>query len=424
MENNENSIVIKEMKTFISALPDTEKELKILLNNIKIFNNSDESIKFKIVGNKYVKSMLDDFELNNEFNNFNHSENENKQVFTTILDTDSFTSENVDFFVNIIWKQVEDSNYLETNLKKDFDKAYELSDEDLLDAGVSFYISFREASLFDKIDLNEIKKAKLLKKDMDSKVFTLKYEDLDEFEQISKRDINGFSRIPQKNKKSSNVFVKFDSKIGVDDLISYVKNIEVYDHVVSLLADNDFENFLNEFEELIQGDYSIYEDIFKYLMEINKEFEHLDNTFWEENQVIINYPAYSSKDREKAIELLSNFSKDLNELSNKYEQDMDKNHQLRLKSIKLVSSFSKIEDNNFEEIENKFIQGKLYFEEMSEIIEANLHMFIDIIDVEPVFEDDISIKPVETLINEFKRILNNLKSIKIKMNDLENILRY
>ena len=32
MENNENNNELREIKTFISALPDTEKELRVLLN--------------------------------------------------------------------------------------------------------------------------------------------------------------------------------------------------------------------------------------------------------------------------------------------------------------------------------------------------------------------------------------------------------
>jgi len=345
-------------------------------------------------------------------NTYNSAENNDKNESTVVLDTGSFTGENIDFFINIIWKQVEDPNYPETDLKKDFDKVYNLLDEDLLDTGAIFYISSEEFSLFNNVDSNEIKKVDILKEDMDSKVFAYDYGSLEEFEQVSKEDIDEFSEDSQGSEKYSSDFVEnIYSKID-DDFLSSL-SIGDYNYITSLMDDN-FGNFLKEIEEKINGKYGFYEDIFKYVENLGEILYQLDDAFEEQNKLMLEDPfSFFEDDNKKVSELISNFSKDFDKFSNEYERDRDENREFRSKAMGLLSFI--MDDGD---VLNLIVDSKKYFEKASKIIEASMLMYIETVKIMPVSNDNYG-KSVKRQIKEYKRALKNLKSIKTEIKDLE-----
>ena len=421
MRDNEND-KIEEIKTYISSLSDTEEELKILLNDIINFNSDEENLKFNIVGNKYVKSILNDMELNNKSNTPDFFEDKANNEPTLVLDTDSFTKENIDYFISIVWKQVEDSDYPETNLKKDFDKAFKLIEEESFTVGANCYISFREASLHDKTDVDELKKAKLLKKDMVSKVFAYEYDSLDEFEQISQNNIKGFSDNLMFDKEALNEFIKvINPEAKEKDMLSIFKSIKSYDNIIALFMEDGFEEFIMEFEEKIRGDYNPFEDIFIYVEKTYDELINLNNAIEEEHKLRMDNPEYIFESN-SCNDLIFNSTKTLNNLSNEYERGKKEHSEFRSKAFALLLFYTKLSDYGEEDLLKIIVQSNNHFEEIAEFIENHLGMFIDFTDSFPVDDDENYGKIVKILLKEYNRILNNLKSIKTEMNNLNKSL--
>ena len=417
MEKDDNNHEIEEVKTFISALPDTEEELKILLNHMITFNNRDEGLKFNIVGNTYVKSLLNNFEKNIELNIKNSFKNKDKTEFNIVLDTDSFTSENIDFFINIIWKQVEDLNYPETNLEKDFEKVCNAIDMKLLDVGAFFYITYRETSLFDNVDLNQINKSKILKKNIDTQFSAFKYHSLDEFNQISLININGFCENLQKNEEFLNAFLNilFQDIEGKESLIKKAKN---KDDFLSLILKDGFEEFLNEFENKLQGDFGLFDDVFNYVNKTAKELLILNDAVGEENKLLLDNPDFLLDKNEKVPKLYYKYTKILYKISSEYEQNKDENRDFRTKAINTLLSFSEIGYYEYDDILESIIELKKLFEEPSHFIETYIGMFIKTIEDFPVSDDNYG-RSVNKILKEYRRILNNLKYINSEMENLE-----
>ncbi|MCL2115816.1 MAG: hypothetical protein FWH29_06310 [Methanobrevibacter sp.] len=411
MENHED-YDREKVKTFISALPDTEEELKILLNHINIFNKSKQISRLNIVGNKYVMSTLKKLELENKLNIEDMVDN--KDQLTTALDTGLFTNDNVDFFINLIWTQIEDSNYPETNLKEDFDRACKLEDEDLYGCEVSFYASHRKISLFDNLDINELKKAEVLKKNMDEEYVISEYVSLDEFKSRSQEDINRFNDCEEVEDFFNNI-TKFLNH--PKNNISYKEDTENSNSFFSLLDDKSVK-FLDKLEERSQKEYSLFYDIFQYLGNTFIELDSLNVAFEEENRLMFDDFEYHFDNPDRVPKLLNSFSKIFNKFSTEYEQDRDKNREFRSKSLGVSSSFYKNNNQDFKELLNFFMESKTFFERLSGIIENYIVMYIETVNIFPVSEDDDYGKSVNIILKEYDRILDNLKFIKTEMNDL------
>ena len=441
MENNKNFMRIG-VETFISALPDTEKEIKILLNHINTFNKSGQIFRFDLVGNKYVMSILKELESENKINIENMVKN--RECLRKALDTVSFTSDNVDFFINLVWAQIEDSNYPETNLKEDFDKACNLEDEDLFDCGASFYVSNRKISLSDNVDINQLKKVKNLKKDMDDETFIFEYGSLNEFKLIFKQDIDEFKN-SEDIEKISNTFTEISREEGegASSNVKYIEAIsnmfteflneaegdsssnagfEDYLNVASLIDDDKFEKFSDELEEQSQKEYSLFDDMFQYLEKTLEELNKLNDAFEEENKLESADFDYHSKHPDRAPKIINNSSKIFNKLSNDYEQDREENRDFRSKSLVMLLSLSKIDEEGSEEVLEFFAQCKMFIEELSAVIENYVTMYIKMTDIFPVTNEDDYGKSVNIILKEYDRILDNLKFIQAEINDLNKKL--
>ena len=427
MEKNGN-YAGEKVKTFISALPDTEEELNILLNYINIFNKSGQIFRFNIVGNNHVISTLKKLELEKKLN---IEDMVDKDQLTIALDSGSFTSDNVDFFINLIWTQIVDSNYPQTSLKEDFYNALKLDDEELFDNGATFYASCRKTSLSDNVDKNELYKVEALKKDMSDKTILFDYHSLDEFKQFSSEDIEGFKysrdieEILNKSKKSNlsnrdskemfNVFAEIFNELA--EGIPSNEDTSDFNNLISLIDEDNFEKFSEELEEKNQKEYGLFDDIFQYLEKTFEEFNNLNNAFEEENKLVLDDFDYSSKNPDKISKLLTNFSKVFNKLSNEYEQERDENREFRSKSLGVLLPFSKGKNQDSKELFGFFVDSKNYFEELSSAIENYIIIFIETVNIFPVSNEDYE-KSVTTILKEGNKILENLKFIKTEMNDL------
>ena len=423
--DDENNNEKGEVKTYISSLNSTEKELKSLLNTIMTINGLEESLKFKIVGNKYVKSVLNDMELNSGSGDYNHFENKNGDEFDN-LDTDSFTKENVDFFISIIGNQIEDSNYPETNLKKDFNKVYTDFYEEMYGSRLSFYISHIEPSSHD--DLNEVKKSKLLKKDMDSKVFTRDYSSLDEFEESSQNELGALLMAKRCIDEGIDVYQNNEEFIidilesmgfDIEDKDSLMKKIKNDKDIFSLLLEGDIDEFLTEFIGKIEEDSSFFEDAFEYVCETKVELLSLNDLMGEENKVMLDDPSsYFEKNSNKVPKLYNKYAKIFNEISNGYEEDKEENRKFRTKAIDTLFYLVKIGLYDDEMLLSNTVNEKKHFEDVCKFVEYYLSAFIETTTDFPPGNDAYG-KSVKRLLKEDNRILDNIKSIKAEMEDLK-----
>ncbi|MCL2115818.1 MAG: hypothetical protein FWH29_06320 [Methanobrevibacter sp.] len=414
MENEENVMI--KVKTFISTLPATERELKFLLKRISVFNKSKQIFRFNIVGNSYVMSILKEMELDNKLKMEDMVED--KDQLTTALDTGSFTSDNVDFFINLVWTQIEDSNYPETNLKEDFDKACKFDEEDLFNIGAIFHVSYKKITVSDSVDINELKRVKILKKDMENKTIVSDYGSLMEFQLIFKELMEGFKN-PKDLGDVSDIFAGIFSEMGLNISPSNGDS-EDLNNLISLLDEDKLEEFSEEVEERNQKKYGVYDDIFQYLEKTFEELDNLGDIFKEEKEFVLKDLYHHSKSLDKAIEVLTNFSKVFSKLSTEYEHERDENCEFRRKSLGVLLSFSESDDPDSKVLLEFFADSKDYFEELSEVIENYVDMFFGITDIFPLFEDENYDKKVDIIIDEFDRILDNIKFIKTEINDLNN----
>ena len=408
MKNDEDYFEL-DVKIFISALPDTEKELKILLNQIKTFNKSKHSFRIDLVGNQYVMSTLKELELENKLNFEDMVKNKNH---LTTLDTGSFTGDNVDLFIGLIWAQVEDPNYPETNLKHDFEVACKLEDEGLFDSGAIFYISYRKTSLLENADENELKKAETLKKYMYDNAVITEYDSLIDFKLISKECISIFEDSDAMDDIFTEVFNELGSEPSLKD------DIKQYNKFVSILGHDNIEKFLEELEEQNQKEYGLFNDMFKYLEEIFEELNKLNDAFEKENKLTFDDLNFHVKNYDMDPKLITNLSKVFNKLSNEYEQDKDVNHEFRVKSLKMILSGFIANDQESEELLGFVVDCDNYFEELSKFIETYLDLFIEISNTILAYDDDDHEKSVNLLLKECDRILNNLTFIETELNDL------
>ena len=414
MKANENNNDSNDVKTFISSLPDTEKELKILLNHINVFNNSGELLKINVVGNNYVKSILNSLEPNDKLAKVDTIENKDKDEFHNVLDTDSFTHENVDYFINIIANQIEDLNYPETNLKKDFDKACKLDEDDLFEIGTIFYVSSIKSTLLNKIDSSVVKKANALKKDMDSKVFTYEYDSLEDFDKLSQEDINEFGETQIEEGLLEDFEAAINSKSNNNSFPFSIENSE-NDPVLSLLEDGIVEEFFSELDEKMGG-YGLYDDAFTYLENVGEELDRIEEIFYDKNQPLFDDPNSGSSANKKFIEKLSNYSKGFSKCSNEFEQNLEENRELRRKVLDFASLlFNLKKDEEFLEF---IIESKNGFEELCGFVDTSLVMLIE--NFNAMFSSSkIYGKHIEILNNEFIRILDNFEDIKEEMDFFE-----
>ena len=401
------------LKTFISALPDTEKELKILLNYMSIFNKSGQVSRFNIVGNNYVMSTLRKLELDNKLNIDDLVENRNQ--ITKALDTGLFTSD-IDLFINIVWAQVEDPNYPETNLKEDFEKANKLEDENLYDFMTIFYVSCRKTSLFDNANINEVKKAEALKRDMDDKTVISDYDSLKDFKKISKMDIDGFKTSDEVKKISNTIEEMFHELEGASFYPKEVNGDST--HVFSLKDVGHVENLSEKLKRENQKEYSFFDDIATYLEKTNKELHNLNDAFEEESKLMADDFEYHFNNPERVPKLMIKFSNSLNKFSTDYEAIRKENKKFRSKSLGMSLSLAKNNNQDYENLLDFFHDCKKYFAELSQFIETYVSMFIETNEIFPASEDDDYGKSVKIILKEYHRILDNLNFIKTEMNDL------
>jgi len=174
-----------KIKIFVSALPDNEREAKSLLKIMDDFNNSRNGFKnpneveLLLYGNNYIFSLLDEQNKYLKSSDIPHS-------------VDNFPMDynhEEDIFVGLVWNSIENTNFIDINLKNDLCNAYKILDVMGGSLYSLFYFSFREASLFDKINVKEIKKADKLKKYLKDKVFHETYDSVEEFEYKFRIDI-------------------------------------------------------------------------------------------------------------------------------------------------------------------------------------------------------------------------------------------
>ena len=174
----------------------------------------------------------------------------------------------------------------------------------------------------------------------------------------------------------------------------------------------------NKFEEKIQGEYGVFQDIFKYVDKTSKKLISSNNAIEKENKLVLDNMTnmdYFLEAEERISKLLADSAKDLNKISNEYEEEMGENKEFRSKSINsLLSS-----DNHDDEVLGLIVKFNKYFEEKSSFIENYINMYIKTTNDFPVSDDSYG-KSVKKLLIEYNRILNNLKLIRMEINDLKN----
>ena len=322
-----------KIKIFVSALPDNENEIKTLLRIMDDFNNSKngfknhDEVELLLYGNSYVLSLLD------EQNNYLKSKDVSHPIDNFPLDY----NHEEDIFVGLMWNSIEHPNFPDINLKNDFCNVYKILDVMGGSLYSLFYFSFRETSLFDKINPKEIKKADRVKKYLKENVFHETYDSVEEFEykfkidiatvvgQISGESNNKKSDDKINNESSGDKANKNDSqskpKCFADLAIDFYKRInelpeDISDEDLSKYIEENM-NFDNDFNngdlELDQNSFdAIREDIISSSIELT-EFEN-KYEFLENNKLFnqYDYNVAVCPENYKIIKQLINNSNDKN----------------------------------------------------------------------------------------------------------------
>ncbi|MDR2624595.1 MAG: hypothetical protein LBC39_08570 [Methanobrevibacter sp.] len=164
---------VEEYNVFISALDDSEKELKIILKTIEDYENEEmQNVKLNIVGNRYVKALI------NKDGNLNV---DNKIVMDRIKKSKDTA---IDAYIGIIGGKLKDSNYPNIDLEKDF----KYVDSNWSIESLIFLLSY---NVIENEDVENEKKINNLKNEiMLSRYYVEPYEDIEEFKDDVKYDVD------------------------------------------------------------------------------------------------------------------------------------------------------------------------------------------------------------------------------------------
>lgn len=308
----------EKINVFISAVSESENEVKILLKTIENANYSKDifkdifNLKLFICGNDYVISLLNKYNFKIESDLSSYS-------------TDSFPLDfeiRDEIFVGLMGNYIKSTDFPNINLKNDFCNAYKILDSDMGILPCLFYFSFKEPNLFNKIDHDEIKKSNKIKKYLMNRVFHDEYNNQEEFECFFK---NGFYSLLEerttkingkKSKNSKNNNNNTETKSFTDIAIEiYKSNHNLPENIFDEELIKHMEENIGIFDEnnirtnkKLDLDAEAFNDIRNEIMayycdlnEFEREFDYLKgNDLFNK----YDYKDYSSKDNQILVKEL------------------------------------------------------------------------------------------------------------------------
>ncbi|GAA5819377.1 MAG: conserved hypothetical protein [Methanobrevibacter sp. CfCl-M3] len=337
------NIYIRVINLYISILEENLDELIEIINFVLEFNSNigiDEGLLFKITGNKFVISFINDLISKTMINRrVKYEPYLLGEILFDIYETRGIKYKNCSFIINEIEFEVSNDyiklyfliarlglNDDDNNLIKEFENKIKKSDIQEF----NFYFSKREIGLFEEIDTDKIKELSKFKNLLKANGFYYKdYYDYNEFETLFKNKLENLALKEQKklNKEKKRIMSKLSNNNLTDIFYSFVVLEKYRLKKDTSEQEKDYINrFLSEEQNTINR--------------FNQEFGQ--NSFQETVKYIINQGMANPNEEE--------FDNVLSRLKKYYEEKDFTN-----KSMKTLEKY--LENNGI--IKNKALKDKL-----------------------------------------------------------------